>query len=219
MSVLPSPLKSPLPLMTQLGPRVGERAAADQRGAVHFPDHPHAAVVLPDDTGTAVGIEIRCRRAFGDLLQMNTAAAGSRRAEHEAAGRVAAAEGEGGESRAVVEQREDPRARAGGGVGQPGGGGGDHQAVAGLEAADGGGDGGRRAGSGPGSDDQGSGGIGEDDAVAGGDGSVDGDGAVMADLQHARARQIAGQRQAAAGLGQGAVVDDVAGDARHRRWR
>ena len=63
MSDLPSPLKSPVPLMCQLGPGLNEPAAPLEStfDAVHQPDRGRAVVVLPQDVGLAVAVEVAGR--------------------------------------------------------------------------------------------------------------------------------------------------------------
>ena len=60
MSDLPSPLKSPLPLICQLGPGLNEPAAptATALRAVHQPDRRRAVAALPQDVGLAVAVEV-----------------------------------------------------------------------------------------------------------------------------------------------------------------
>ena len=60
MSDLPSPLKSPVPLMCQLAPGLNGPDRADERGVVpvHQPHRGGAIVVLPQDVGFAVAVEV-----------------------------------------------------------------------------------------------------------------------------------------------------------------
>ena len=59
MSALPSPLKSTRALDVPVGARIGaDHGAADQGRAVHQPDRGLAVVVLPEDVGLAVAVEV-----------------------------------------------------------------------------------------------------------------------------------------------------------------
>src|SRR5436190_92685 len=60
MSDLPSPSKSPVPLICQLGPRIERADRGDRQGigAVHQPDRRGATAVLPEDVGLAVAVEV-----------------------------------------------------------------------------------------------------------------------------------------------------------------
>ena len=59
MSDNPSPLKSPVPMMRQLGsPLPPIRPARCERSAVHQPLHDRAVCVLPQDVGLAIAIEV-----------------------------------------------------------------------------------------------------------------------------------------------------------------
>ena len=81
MSDLPSPLKSPVPSTCQLGARRwADGAAADQAGAVHQPDRRRAVVVLPQDVGLAVAVEVAgaARRASRARIVPNAARRRSR---------------------------------------------------------------------------------------------------------------------------------------------
>src|SRR5438552_1020859 len=79
MSALPSPLKSAASLTCQAGAAgIGQRGARGDDEPVDVPDHRQAAVVLKQDVGFAVAVEVGCglrmpdrtgirqRRASGD---------------------------------------------------------------------------------------------------------------------------------------------------------